>query len=62
MNPELQGQALYYLAYAYELQYPANHRGAMEALTKASSLQCSVKPQVDDLLGKVKKAVKEASE
>ena len=61
-NPELQGQALYYLAYAYESGYPANHRGAMEALTKASSLQCSVKPQVDDLLGKVKKAVKEASE
>ena len=26
-NPELQGQALYYLGYAYESGYPANHRG-----------------------------------
>jgi tetratricopeptide (TPR) repeat protein len=61
-NPELQGQALFYLAYAYESEYPANHRGAMDALTKAVSLQSSWKPQADDLLAKVKKAVSKASE
>jgi len=61
-NPELQGQALFYLAYAYESGYPANHRGAMDALTKAVSLQSSWKPQADDLLAKVKKAVSKASE
>jgi len=61
-NPELQAQALYYLGYAYESGYPANHRGAIEVLTKASSLQSSWKSQADELLGKVKKASKEASE
>jgi hypothetical protein len=61
-NPELQAQALYYLAYAYESGYPANHHGAIEALTKASGLQSSWKSQADELLSKVKKASKEASE
>lgn len=61
-NPELQGQALYYLGYAYESGYPANHREAIEVLTKAASLQCSWKPQAEELLAKVKKAAKEASE
>jgi len=61
-NPELQAQALYYLAYAYESGYPANHRGAMDALTKASSLQSSWKSQADELLSKVKKAAAQASE
>jgi len=61
-NPELQGQALYYLGYAYESGYPANHRGAIEALSKAAGLQSSWKSQADELLGKVKKAAKEASE
>ena len=55
-NPELQGQALYYLGYAYESGYPANHRGAIEALTKATSLQSSWKAQAADLLAKVKRA------
>ena len=55
-NPELQGQALYYLAYAYESGTPVNHKGAMEALNKAASLQSSWKAQADDLLAKVKKA------
>ena len=27
-NPALQGQALYYLAFAYENEYPANHQAA----------------------------------
>ena len=61
-NPELQGQALYYLGYAYESGYPANHRGAMDALSKAASLQSSWKAQAEELLGKVKKAASQASE
>jgi hypothetical protein len=55
-NPELQGQALYYLAYAYESGAPVNHRGAIEALNKAASLQSSWKAPADELLAKVKKA------
>jgi hypothetical protein len=55
-NPELQGQALYYLGYAYESGAPVNHKGAIEALNKAASLQSSWKAPADDLLAKVKKA------
>lgn len=61
-NPELQGQTLYYLAYAYESGIPANHRAAIDALSKGTTLQTSWKPQIDDLLGKVKKAAGPASE
>jgi hypothetical protein len=57
-NPELQGQALYYLGYAYESGYPANHRAAIEALTKATSLPSSWKAQAADLLAKVKRAAR----
>jgi tetratricopeptide (TPR) repeat protein len=56
-NPELQGQALYYLGHAYEYPPPVNHKAAIEALSKAASLQSSWKPQADELLAKVKKAV-----
>jgi len=55
-NPELQGQALYYLAYAYESGAPVNHKGAIEALNRAVSLQSSWKAPADDLLARVKKA------
>jgi hypothetical protein len=58
-NPELQGQALYYLAYAYESGAPVNHKGAIEALNKAASLQSSWKAPAGDLLAKVKKAAHE---
>lgn len=58
-NPELQGQALYYLGYAYETIYPANHHGAIDALTKASNLQCAWQTQARDLLAKVRKVAKE---
>jgi tetratricopeptide (TPR) repeat protein len=61
-NPELQGQALYYLGYAYESGAPVNHKGAIEALDKAASLQSSWKAPADDLLAKVKKASSKASE
>jgi tetratricopeptide (TPR) repeat protein len=61
-NPELQAQALYFLGNAYEYSSPANHKAAMEALSKASSLPSSWKSQADDLLAKVKKAASKASE
>ncbi|HXW15732.1 MAG TPA: hypothetical protein VEN79_14585, partial [Terriglobia bacterium] len=56
-NPTLQGQALYYLAFAYEKQYPANHRAAMDALNKAVTLPGPFQSQSQALLAKVKAAV-----
>jgi len=61
-NPELQAQALFFLGNAYEFGTPANHKAAIEALTKAVSLQSSWKSQADDLLAKVKKAASKTSE
>jgi tetratricopeptide (TPR) repeat protein len=61
-NPELQGRTLYYLGYAYEVIFPANHDGAIEALSRAANLQTSWKDQAADLLAKVKKAKKPAEE
>jgi tetratricopeptide (TPR) repeat protein len=59
-NPELQGQALYYLGYAYESGAPVNHKAAIEALSKATSLQSSWRAPADELLAKVKKAREES--
>jgi tetratricopeptide (TPR) repeat protein len=56
-NPELQSRALFYLGWAYEAGTPANHKGAIEALTRAVSLATSWQAQAQDLLAKVKKAV-----
>jgi len=58
-NPPVQGQALYYLAYAYERGYPANHRGAIEALSKAETLPGPFQAQAKDLLAKVRAAAKQ---
>jgi tetratricopeptide (TPR) repeat protein len=55
-NPALQGQALYYLAFAYEKQYPANHHAALDALTKAVALPGPFQGQAQALLAKVKAA------
>ena len=57
-NPGLQGQALYYLAFAYERGYPANHRAARDALTKAVTLPGPFQGQAQALLVKVKAAIK----
>ena len=57
-NPALQGQALYYLAFAYEREYPANHQAAMEALNKAVTLPGPFQGQSQALLAKVKAAAK----
>ncbi|HLY63421.1 MAG TPA: hypothetical protein VKV95_21990 [Terriglobia bacterium] len=55
-NPELQAKALYLLGNAYEFGTAANHKAAIDALTRASSLQSSFKGPSADLLAKVKKA------
>ncbi|MGO8788471.1 MAG: hypothetical protein ACLQVL_13975 [Terriglobia bacterium] len=55
-NAALQGQALYYLAFAYEKQYPANHPAAMSALNKAVALPGPFQSQSQALLAKVKAA------
>jgi tetratricopeptide (TPR) repeat protein len=56
-NPALQGRALFYQGYAYEVLVPANHKGAMDALTRSAALPGPWQAQAQDLLGKVKKAV-----
>jgi len=53
-NPALQGQAYYYLGYAYESGYPANHKGAADVLSKAAELPGPVQAQARDLLAKVR--------
>ena len=55
-NPALQGQALYYLAFAYELGYPANHPAAAAALNKAVALPGPFQAQAKALLAKVRVA------
>jgi len=56
-NPALQGQALYYLAFAYEKQYPPNHQAASTALQKAVALPGPFQAQSQALLAKVKAAM-----
>lgn len=55
-NPRLQGGALYYLATAYETEYPAEHHDAIEALNQAVTLQTPWQAPSQDLLEKIKKA------
>ena len=57
-NPQLQCQALFYLANAYEYQYPPNHHAAMDALSKAVTLPGPFQSQAQALLAKVKAAAK----
>ncbi len=58
-NPGLQAQALYYLGYAYEVEYPARHRDAIEVLSKASDIPGPYQGPARELLAKVRKAAKE---
>jgi tetratricopeptide (TPR) repeat protein len=53
-NPELQGQAYYFLGYSYEADYPPEHRLAMAALQQAISIQNSMQGQARALLAKIK--------
>ncbi len=57
-NPALQGQALFYLANAYEMGTPAYHRGAYDALAKAVTLPGPMQGQAQALLKKVKAAMR----
>jgi tetratricopeptide (TPR) repeat protein len=56
-NPAFQGRALYYLAFAYEKSYPANHRAALDALNKGVTLPGPFQGQSQALLAKVKAAL-----
>jgi tetratricopeptide (TPR) repeat protein len=53
-NPELQGQAYYFLGYSYEAYYPPEHRQAMAALQQAINIQSSMQGQARELLAKIK--------
>ncbi len=55
-NPGLQGRALFYLGYAFEVLSPPSHKGAIDALTRSVALASPWQAQAQDLLGKVKKA------
>lgn len=57
-NPQIQGQALFYLANAYEFQYPPNHHAAVDALNKAVTLPGPFQSQSQALLAKVKAAAR----
>ena len=53
-GPELEGEALYFLAVAYELQWPVpNHHLADAALTKGSGISSRWQGQSQDMLEKV---------
>jgi tetratricopeptide (TPR) repeat protein len=56
-NPALQGRALFYEGYAYEVIYPPHHQSAFEALTRAAELAGPWQGQAEELLAKVKKAM-----
>lgn len=55
-NPALQGRILYYLGFANERLSPANHKGAIDALTRAAALPSPWQGAAQELLEKVKKA------
>jgi tetratricopeptide (TPR) repeat protein len=56
-NPALQGRALFYEGYAYEVLYPANHKAAFEVLSRSAGLASPWQGQAQELLEKVKKAM-----
>jgi tetratricopeptide (TPR) repeat protein len=56
-NPALQGRALFYEGYAYEVLYPPNHKEAFDALSRSAGLAGPWQGQAQELLGKVKKAM-----
>lgn len=58
-DPSLQGEAAYFLGYAYEAEYPAKHHEAIEALSKSAELPSRFQNDAKDLLAKVKKVAKE---
>lgn len=55
-NPELQGEAYYFLGYSYEALYPPKHREAIAALEQAAKIQNSMQGQARELIAKIRKA------
>ncbi|MBZ5516231.1 MAG: hypothetical protein LAN62_15545 [Acidobacteriia bacterium] len=56
-NPTPEGRALYYLGFAYESLYPANHKAALDAFSRSAALASPWQAQAADLLEKVKKVL-----
>jgi hypothetical protein len=56
-NPRLDGGALFYLGNAYEEEYPADHRAALDVLSKAAPLQSPWQAPAQELLAKVRRVV-----
>jgi tetratricopeptide (TPR) repeat protein len=56
-DPELQGQAYYFLGFSYESLYPADHRKALAALERAVQLRSSTQARARELLVKVRQVV-----
>jgi tetratricopeptide (TPR) repeat protein len=54
--PQLLGRTLFYLGYAYEVIYPPNHKGAMDALARAAEIASPWQGEARELLAKVRKA------
>ncbi len=52
-NPALQGGAYFYLANAYEHEYPAEHHAALEALDKAAGLSGPWQSSARDLRARI---------
>jgi tetratricopeptide (TPR) repeat protein len=55
-NPELQGEAYYFLGYSYEAYYPPEHRQAIAALQHAVSISNSMQGQARELMAKIRRA------
>ncbi|HVB29401.1 MAG TPA: hypothetical protein VNG91_06290, partial [Terriglobia bacterium] len=53
-NPELQGQAYYFLGDAYEQLRPPDHRRALAALAHAVSIKSSMQGQARQLVDRIK--------
>jgi tetratricopeptide (TPR) repeat protein len=53
-NPELQGEAYYFLGYSYEAYYPPEHHQAIVALEQAEKIPNSMQGQARELLAKIR--------
>ena len=57
-NPELQGEAYYFLGYSYEAYYPPRHQEAEDALKQAEGIQNSMQGKARELLAKIRQATR----
>lgn len=57
-NPELQGEAYYFLGYSDEADYPPRHRDAEIALEHAEKIKNSMQGKARELLAKIREATR----